>query len=64
MSVINRRTDLQDLIETADRLSANLERIASNELAQYADLAHQFDVWAWETYKLGRDLKTVKEQIC
>lgn len=56
-------TNLQELIETAQRLSRNLERAASEEKRFCVEIQLRFEQLSWEIYRTANELNEIKEYI-
>jgi hypothetical protein len=56
-------TNLQELIETANRLCANLEKAANDEMKFSVDIQLKLEQMSWEMYRTANDLKEIKEYI-
>ncbi len=56
-------TNLQELIETANRLSQNLERAANDEKRFSIDICMTLEKMAWEIYRTANDLEAIKSYI-
>lgn len=54
-------TDLDMLIETANRLCNNLDIASQNEKRFNLDICIEFDKYSWEVYKMMNDIKQIKE---
>lgn len=54
-------TDLEELIEVADRLCNRLEKAASDEKKFSLDLCLQFERQSWEMFKLCNEIKELRE---
>lgn len=52
-------TNLQELIETALRLSLNLEKAANEEKRFCVDLQLRFEQMSWEMYRHANELKEI-----
>jgi hypothetical protein len=50
-------TDLEELIATADKLCATLEKAANDEKRFCADLCLKFEVMSWEAWRSANDLR-------
>lgn len=57
-------TEIEELIATADRLCANLDKASENEKKFCYDICHELERMSWETYRLSNDLKIIKEATC
>ncbi len=53
-------TNLQELIDTANRLSQRLEQAASDEMKFGIDLCMTLESMAWQTFRLANDLNEIK----
>lgn len=56
-------TNLQELIETANRLSQNLERAANEERRFCIDIQMRFEQMSWETLRLANEIQEIKNYI-
>lgn len=54
-------TNLEELIETTNRLCANLEKAANDEKRFCVDICLRLEQMSWEMYRTANDLKTIKE---
>lgn len=54
-------TNLQELIETASRLSHRLEMAASEEKRFCIDICIKLEQMSWELYRTANDLKAIKD---
>ena len=53
-------TNLEELIETANRLSQRLEIAASDEMRFGYDLQLRFEQMSWEALRWANDLQEIK----
>ncbi len=56
-------TNLQELIETANRLSQNLERAANDEKRFSIDICMTLEKMSWEIYRVANDIESIKNYI-
>lgn len=56
-------TNLQDLIETANRLSQRLEQAANEERRFCVDIQMRFEAMSWETLRLANEIQEIKNYI-
>ncbi len=56
-------TNLQELIETANRLSQRLEHAANDEKKFCVDIQLRLEAMAWEIYRNANELKEIKNYI-
>ena len=56
-------TNLQELIETANRLSQRLEQAANDELRFGYDICARLEQISWEVYRTANELNEIKEYI-
>lgn len=56
-------TNLQDLIETANRLSQRLEQAANDEKRFCVDLQLRFEQMSWECLRLSNEMQEIKTYI-
>ena len=56
-------TNLQELIETANRLSKRLEQAASEEKRFCVDICLKLEQMSWESFRLANELNQIKEYI-
>ena len=54
---------LQELIDTAMRLSARLEESANDEKRFCVDLQLRFEQLSWEMYRTASELKYIRESL-
>ncbi len=54
-------TDLEQLIETANRFCDNLEKAAQNELKFCYDVCLELERYSWEMHRMANDIKNMKE---
>lgn len=54
-------TNLEELIETTNRLCANLEKAANDEKRFCVDICLRLEQMSWEMYRAANDLKMIKE---
>ena len=59
----NKMTDLQNLIDTANKLSATLERLAENERKFGFEICHKLEILSWEMYRSAGEIKQIYEYI-
>lgn len=57
-------TDLEELIETANRLSKRLEKAAEQERKFSVDVCLAFEQMSWEVYRTMNDIKLINENYC
>jgi len=57
---MERMTNLEELIETANRLSQRLEIAASDEMRFGYDLQLRFEQMSWEALRWANDLQEIK----
>ena len=57
-------SDLDELIETANKLCAKLDMAAENEKKYCHEMCYQLDILSYETLKIINDIKTMKETLC
>jgi hypothetical protein len=56
-------TNLQELIETANRLSKRLEEAANEEKRFTVDICLALEKMSWESLRLSNDLESIKSYI-
>lgn len=56
-------TDLELLIQTANKLSDTLDRMAENERRFGFEICHKLEQLSWDIYRTAGDLKSIKEYI-
>lgn len=56
-------TNLQELIDTANRLSNTLESISNEEKKWCVDLQLTFERMSWQCYCLANELQEIKNYI-
>jgi hypothetical protein len=56
-------TNLQELIETANRLSQRLEQAANDEKKFCVDIQIRLEQMAWEIYRNANELNEIKQYI-
>ena len=56
-------TNLQELIETAQRLSNNLEKAAAEEKRFCVDIQLALEKMSWELFKSANELQQIKEYV-
>lgn len=56
-------TNLQELIETAQRLSNRLEQAASEEKRFCVDIQLRFEQLSWELFRTANELNEIKHYI-
>lgn len=56
-------TNLQELIETANRLSQRLELAASEEKRFSVDICLTLERMAWDFYRSANDLQLIKDYL-
>lgn len=56
-------TNLQELIETAYRLSSRLEESANEEKKFCVDIQLRLEQLSWEMYRTANELKCIKEWL-
>lgn len=56
-------TNLQELIETANRLSKRLEEAANEEKRFTVDICMTLERMSWEIYRTANDLESIKSYI-
>lgn len=56
-------TNLQELIETANRLSQRLEKAANDEKNFCFDMQLRLEQMSWETFRTANELKAMKEYM-
>ncbi len=56
-------TNLQELIETANRLSRNLEKAAYEEKRFCVDICLRLEQLSWETLRTADELKSISDYI-
>lgn len=56
-------TNLQELIETANRLSKRLEDAANDEKRFSVDICLALERMSWEIYRNANDLESIKNYI-
>lgn len=55
-------SDLEEIIEIANRICERLDRISENEKKICTDVSLQIEKWSWDIYKMSNDLKTIKDE--
>jgi len=56
-------TNLQELIDTANKLSKTLEKAASEEKRFCADICIKLEQLSWEIFRTATELNEIKEYI-
>lgn len=56
-------TNLQELIETANTLSKNLEKASNDEIKFCVDLQLRLQQMSWEMYRAANDLQEMRNYI-
>lgn len=56
-------TNIQELIETANRLSTRLEQAANEERRFCADIQLRLEQMSWEMFRTANELKEIKDYI-
>lgn len=56
-------TNIQDLIDTATRLSQRLEQAANDEKKFCIDIQLRLESMSWEFYKAANELNEIKQYI-
>jgi len=56
-------TNIQELIETANRLSLRLEQAASEETRFCVDICMTLERMSWDFYRAANDLQDIKNYI-
>ncbi len=56
-------TNLEELIETTQRLSDRLEKASSDEMKFGYDICMRLECMSWECLKLSGELKEIKSYI-
>jgi len=56
-------TNLQELIETANRLSRRLEDAANDEKRFCIDIQMRLESMSWEIYRAANELQEIKNYI-
>ena len=56
-------TNLQELIDTANRLSKRLEQAASDEIKFSIDICMRLESMSWEIYRNANELNEIKQYI-
>ncbi len=56
-------TDIEQLIDTANRFSKNLENAANEEKRFCADLQLRFEQMSWEMMRYANELREIKGYI-
>jgi hypothetical protein len=56
-------TDLEELIQTADRLCKNLDMIAQNEKKYTTNICIELERYSWEMYRMRNELNEIKEYL-
>lgn len=54
-------TNIQELIDTANKLSSSLELSANNERTFCIDIQMRLEQMSWEAFKMANDLRQIKE---
>lgn len=54
---------LQELIDTANRLSERLEKAANDERKFCVDIQLRLEQMSWEMYRAANDLQAMKEYV-
>lgn len=55
--------ELQELIDTANKLSQGLERMANEEIKFCIDLQLRFEQMSWEIFRAASELNEIKSYI-
>lgn len=56
-------TDLELLIETANKLSETLDRMAENEKRFGYEICHKLEMLSWDMFRTAGDIKEIKDYI-
>jgi hypothetical protein len=56
-------TNLQELIDTANTLSNNLEKAAYDEKKFCVDICIKLEIMSWETFRLANELKQIRDYV-
>lgn len=56
-------TNLEELIETANRLSERLEKAANDENRFCVDIQLRLEAMSWEIYRTANELTEIKHYI-
>lgn len=56
-------TNLNELIETCNRLSARLEQAANDEKKFCIDIQMKLESMSWEIFRAANDLESIKNYI-
>lgn len=56
-------TNIQELIETANRLSRTLEQAANDERRFCADIQLRLEQMSWEMFKTANELREIKDYV-
>lgn len=56
-------TNLNELIETANRLSQRLEDAANDEKRFCVDIQLRFEQLSWEIYRTANEIESIKSYI-
>ncbi len=57
------RQDLQDLIDTCNKICNRLDEMAAEEIKFGIQLQEELERLSWEIMKHGEDLKSIKEWV-
>jgi len=53
--------ELDEVIETAEKLCSNLDKAALNEKKFCHDVCYELELWAWEIHRIRNNIKEIKE---
>lgn len=56
-------TALEELIETANRLSQRLEQAANDELKFSVDICMRLESMSWELFRTANELQEIKQYV-
>jgi hypothetical protein len=56
-------SDLDELIESANRLCNNLDRAAENEKKFCQDICLQLERYSWDVYRMANNFKEIRESF-
>lgn len=56
-------SDIQELIDTCERLCKRLGDMANEEQKFNMELCRGFDMMSWEAWKMGNDIKMIVDRF-
>lgn len=55
--------ELDELIATADKLCATLDKAAENEKKFCYNVCHELERMSWEALRMSNDIKLIREEM-